>query len=197
MGRRLGGRRCGLARCAAVAGGLVLLGATTAADAGTTYYHYDGLGRLVSICDAAAGKRIRYSYDADGNRTSWTVTTASCSANAAPVAVNDTIMGTFSVGSPLVADVLANDTEPDGDELKISSANCVSSGCTVFITRGSGTVLGQGTQRDSLVVTATTEGPKTITYTITDGHGGSATATLVVDGFSGGGMCGPYSCIPF
>ncbi|GIX17124.1 MAG: hypothetical protein KatS3mg119_1310 [Rhodothalassiaceae bacterium] len=133
---RRAGRRMRPRGVIAAAAGLSL--AAAAADAGTTYYHYDGLGRLVSVCDAASGKRIRYSYDANGNRTSWTVTTASCSANAAPVAVNDTVNGYFLVGTipqggnPAFVTPLDNDTDPDGDEIRITGASCMQLGVHSF-----------------------------------------------------------------
>ena len=182
MGRRADGRSCGLLRLAAAAGGLVLLMAT-AADAGTTYYHYDGLGRLVSVCDAASGKRIRYAYDANGNRTSWTVTTASCSANAAPVAVNDTVPGQFEVELPSAPyDPTGNDSDPDGDSLRITSAICLSTGCSVTVSGGR-----------FLTVNATTGGYKQVQYTINDGHGGTASAVATFN-FSGSIQCGDFLC---
>ena len=179
MGRRADGRSCGLLRLAAAAGGLVLLMAT-AADAGTTYYHYDGLGRLVSVCDAASGKRIRYAYDANGNRTSWTVTTASCSANAAPVAVNDTLSGYFEYYQVITVDPLVNDSDPDGDSIHVVSASCLSN-CSVYI------------DGNTLSIVPISGDPQSISYTISDGHGGSASAYVTITGFAGGG-CSGFLC---
>ncbi len=182
--------------------GIVLAGLTAGpVGAGeTVYYHYDSLGRLVSACYANLGKRFRYAYDAGGNRTSWTVTTASCSPNTPPVAVDDTRMGTFQVGSPVPVDVLANDSDADGDDLTITAANCVSSGCSVMISPApAGTTLGQTGTSPSLTVIATTNGTKIVTYTIADGHGGTATGTVTIDGFQGSGSCNPGGmiCMPF
>ncbi len=194
---RPGGRLRGLVNLGVAACGLLLLVATTA-DAGTTYYHYDGRGRLVSLCDTASGKRIRYQYDNSGNRTSWTVTTAACSANTPPVAVNDAKTGPFSVGMSVPVDVLSNDSDADGDDLRIMSASCISSGCSVFIVYGGSAVIGQPSQGAILVVTATTAGTKTISYTLSDGHGGTATATVTINSFHGSSGCGAFpNCMPF
>jgi YD repeat-containing protein len=53
----------------AVAAGLLL--AATSAQAGTTTYKYDALGRVIEV-DYADGSIITYAYDAAGNRIQTT-----------------------------------------------------------------------------------------------------------------------------
>lgn len=98
--------------------------------------------------------------------------------NDAPVAVNDT--ANISTGSTNnFINVLANDTDVDGDQLRVQSVGQLSGNGTITVA-SSGTGLnytpGQGFT-----------GVDTVTYTITDGHGGTsqATLTLTVNGAGG------------
>ncbi len=93
-------------------------------------------------------------------------TTGRSDGNAAPLAVDDTAR-VDEDGSVLV-DVLANDTDPDGDALAIASASA-----------DLGQVRVEGGQ---LRYTPTPDytGPALITYSVTDGAGGLAQATLAI-----------------
>jgi len=85
-----------------------------------------------------------------------------------PDAVNDSINIT-SVG-PVVLPVLANDTDPNGDSLSITSVSSPSSGTAIQV--GSGilyTPSGDFGSTDSF------------TYTISDGRGGTDTATVTLN----------------
>ena len=86
--------------------------------------------------------------------------------NPAPTASNDTVTTTEDV--PVSIDVLADDSDPDGDPLTIVAANAG---------RGSVSVLGG-------VITylppANFSGTDTVVYTISDGNGGIASATLTI-----------------
>jgi VCBS repeat-containing protein len=96
---------------------------------------------------------------------SVTVTTA---ANVAPVAVADT--ASTNAGSPVDIDVLANDTDANNDALTISDAS---------VTTGSGTALAvNGKLRFAPAANFT--GVATLSYTIDDGHGGTASAAVTV-----------------
>lgn len=77
-------------------------------------YAYDDLGRLERI-DYSSGASIVYSYDAAGNRTSVVVTAG----NTPPVAVPDSY--NQQPGTSVSRNVLANDSDPDGDTLSIAS----------------------------------------------------------------------------
>ena len=88
-------------------------------------------------------------------------------ANAAPVAVNDIalppVLGAFSI------DVLPNDFDPDGDQLTIVSLGLP----------GQGTATHDGTSVQ-FTPEAGAAGVDAFTYTIHDGRGGFATATVTV-----------------
>lgn len=88
--------------------------------------------------------------------------------NANPDALNDTITGnedSLLVISPLT--LLANDTDADGNTLTISSVQGAVNGTVALV--GSNVVF---------TPAANYNGPASFTYTITDGQGGSDTATV-------------------
>ena len=87
--------------------------------------------------------------------------------NHPPVAVSDT--ASVHQGEAVTIPVLANDSDPDGDAFSIT-ANTSSS---------HGTVTRSG---NNVVYTAASNytGPDTFTYTISDGRGGSAKATVSI-----------------
>lgn len=106
--------------------------------------------------------------DPAGNQSTATVTVTVTAANPnVPVANNDT--ATTTSGSPVTVDVLANDTDPDGDTLSIAS----------FGQGNNGTVTQVG---NNLVYTpaAGFTGTDTFTYTVTDPAGNLNTATVTV-----------------
>jgi hypothetical protein len=87
--------------------------------------------------------------------------------NSAPVAVNDT--ATVRRNSSVTIAVLDNDSDNDGDTLSITSAQVVGRG-TVSVQNGT---LVYRPQRNST-------GTERINYTISDGRGGTASASVVV-----------------
>ena len=87
--------------------------------------------------------------------------------NRPPVAVNDT--ASSQPNTAISVQVLINDSDPDGDTLKITA-----------VTQGTN---GKVTNTDTIVTyTPATgfRGTDTFTYTISDGHGHTATATVTV-----------------
>ncbi len=94
---------------------------------------------------------------------SWTVT------NPGPTANNDSV--TTDEDTPVTINVLANDTDPDGDPLRVISATAA---------RGTVTINGDGTLTITYDPNANFNGTDTITYTITDDEGGTSTATVTV-----------------
>ncbi|WP_298303488.1 Ig-like domain-containing protein [uncultured Erythrobacter sp.] len=91
---------------------------------------------------------------------SWTVT------NPAPIAVDDT--AATDEDTPVVIDVLPNDSDPDGDALTVISA---------FASVGQATLVGN---QISYTPPANFSGTATITYRISDGEGGTSEATVTV-----------------
>ena len=109
-----------------------------------------------------------FSYTiSDGNNGSSTgaVNVAITPANRSPVASNDSASTTANTSVTIA--VLSNDTDPDGDVLSISSV--------LDATNGSATIVG-----DSVVFTPTKDysGAASFNYTISDGHGGTSTASV-------------------
>lgn len=110
----------------------------------------------------------------DGSLTDSATVTVTV-ANQDPVAVDDT--GSTPVNTALVGvDVLSNDSDPNvtagvpGQALSVTAASA-DHGAAV-------TVAGDGTL--SVTPAAGYSGPVTVTYTVSDGVGGTATGTLVV-----------------
>lgn len=90
--------------------------------------------------------------------------------NAAPVAVDDAVLAhVVRTSGSTTVDVLANDSDPNGDALTITGV----SGAT----HGTATVVG-----NKVVFTPTQGyvGDATFRYTISDGHGGSASANATI-----------------
>ena len=112
----------------------------------------------------------RFTYtvsDGQGGTDSATVTVAVAAVNDPPVAIDDA--ATTDEDTSIIIDVLPNDRDPDGDPLRIESVSLASNG----------TVENQGT---SLVYTPDHgfHGQDVFDYTIGDGQGATATATVVV-----------------
>ncbi|EKJ95128.1 hemagglutinin/hemolysin-like protein [Bradyrhizobium lupini HPC(L)] len=103
----------------------------------------------------------------DGNGGTAQQTFALTVSNPAPVAVNDTV--TTAEDTAVAINVLANDSDPDGDPLSIVSATAA---------HGTVTILADG--EISYLPAADYNGTDTITYTISDGNGGTTTATVTV-----------------
>ena len=136
-------------------------GMTEITQGGVTYTH-----------DGSDTTSDTFSYTiSDGNdgtsTVSVTVTIAAAPVNAAPVAAADT--GDVANGGSVVIDVLANDTDADGDTLTISSLDQGTNG-TAEITQGGVTYTHDGS--------ATTS--DTFGYTISDGNDGTSTVSVTV-----------------
>jgi outer membrane protein OmpA-like peptidoglycan-associated protein len=113
--------------------------------------------------------------DGKGGTSTATVTAALTAApvpNDPPQARDDTyVLGCSAGQPPKVYDVLANDTDPNGDALTITAITQPSLGGTVAIS-GSGKTV---TFTPTACFTRTT-----FTYTISDGKGGTSTATVTL-----------------
>jgi len=87
--------------------------------------------------------------------------------NQAPIATDDEV--TTDVGTPLAVEVLANDSDPDGDSLEVTGVGVAENGDTSIISN-------QVIYRPD----AEFAGTESFVYTISDGRGGTDTATVTV-----------------
>lgn len=90
--------------------------------------------------------------------------------NQAPIAVDDD--GGVLKGYDTDIDVLANDSDPDGDPLTVIAVEHTGPGIATITINDDNTVHYQSIHGYS--------GPDTFTYTISDGRGGTATATVAI-----------------
>ncbi|WP_428276379.1 Ig-like domain-containing protein [Candidatus Palauibacter sp.] len=114
----------------------------------------------------------RFTYTvADGNGGTATaeVVVAVASVNDAPEAMADT--AATAEDEPVVIDVLANDTDVEGDALTVASVTEPGHGTARIAAGGGGVEYAPG---------ADYHGPDRFTYTVADGNGGTATAEVVV-----------------
>lgn len=89
--------------------------------------------------------------------------------NAAPVATDDLVVA--KPGRTVAVDVLSNDLDADGDPLSLEGSATSSDPSMAVSTRGGRLMLNLPSQ----------EGVHSVTYTVTDGRGGTDTGTLTVD----------------
>lgn len=111
--------------------------------------------------------------DGNGGTDSTTVTVTVTPVNDAPIAVDNS--ASTPEDQPIVIAILTNDSDPEGDPLTVTSATLVDGQGTVVI-NPDGTI--------TFTPTPGFTGSATIIYTISDGQGGTATATvtILVDG---------------
>ena len=99
-----------------------------------------------------------------------TLTLSVSAVNDAPVAQND--LASTPVNAPTTINVLANDSDVDGDALTVTSASVDPAFGTVTV-NPNGTLAFNPANNVS--------GPVTIQYTVSDGQGGTASATVTVN----------------
>lgn len=125
---------------------------------------YTAVGLQASTLYSFQVRARDLSNNMTGTSDAASTTTA---ANLAPVANND-IAGTNEDSSVVIA-VLANDSDPEGDTLTVASVGDAANGATTA--NGSSV---------TYTPNANYSGADSFTYTISDGFGGSATATVDV-----------------
>lgn len=114
--------------------------------------------------------------DGQGGSATGSVTLAvNAAPNTDPVAADDS--ATTVAGAAVTVDVLANDSDANGDSLTITSVAAVTGGTAVIDDQGT-----EDTSDDTIVYTpdAGTTGEQTFTYAISDGAGGTSEATVTV-----------------
>ena len=146
---------------------LTVIGNTDPAN-GTVTVNPDGTFTYTPETGFAGNDQFTYTIS-DGNGGTDTATvTLTVAPNTAPDAANDSFTGDFN--QPIEGDVLANDSDPDGDPLTVIS--------NTDPLNGTVTVNPDGT------FTYTPEtgfaGTDQFTYTISDGNGGTDTATVTL-----------------
>ena len=105
--------------------------------------------------------------------------------NRAPEAFDDRVQA-IAGSAPLVFDVLDNDSDPDGDRLRVTTVGTPTSGAAEVAEEGDGVVFTPPTA-------ATTDGSAqevAFTYAIDDGRGGTAQATVTVEVIAAGERAG-------
>ena len=98
--------------------------------------------------------------------------------NDAPVATNDSF--TTSEDTSVTTTVLSNDSDIDGNTLTITQVNGISivaGGAAISVTNGTVSLNAAGTQL-TFTPSSNYNGPASYTYTVSDGNGGTATATV-------------------
>lgn len=88
--------------------------------------------------------------------------------NAPPVAANDSV--STAANTPITIDVMGNDSDPDGNPLTIIGMGDAPNGTVTL--NPDGTI--------TYTPNAGTSGDTSFSYTISDGHGGTSTATVAV-----------------
>ena len=160
---------------------LTIIGAS--APNGTVIVNPDGTLTYTPNPDYHGTDTVTYTMsDGQGGSATSTVTVTVSPINDAPVAAPDT--ATTPEDTPIVIDVLGNDSDVDGDTLTITAATA---------SHGSVTVNPDGT----LTYTPNPDyhGPDSIAYTISDGQGGThgATASVTVTPVNDGPVAVPDS----
>jgi len=132
-----------------------------------------GGGTTVTYTAPATTGTATFTYtisDGRGGTSSATVTvTVNPAANIAPTAVNDA--ASVLASNAVVIDVRTNDTDPDGDTLTVTAVSAVTGGGTAAVSGGGATVT---------YTAPATGGSKMFTYTVSDGRGGTSSATVTV-----------------
>jgi hypothetical protein len=140
-------------------------------------------GKLLFTPDAEFNGPVSFDYmidDGNGETSTGTVDLNVTAVNDAPVSVNDSFTATAD-GSSVTLDVVANDVDADGDLPRITQIDgrAIAPGGSLEVVGGLVTLNADG----DLVFTAsmTFDGTAQFTYTVDDGHGGTATGTVSGD----------------
>jgi len=161
----------------AINGTAIVTGGSVAVTGGVVTLNADG--RLTFTPTADYNGRPTFTYtisDGQGGTASATVTGTVNPVQDPPVAANDSF--TTNEDTAVTFDVRANDSDVDGDALAVIQINGsnIASGGSVAVTGGSVRLNADGTL--TFTPSANYNGNPSFSYTISDGHGGTATATV-------------------
>ncbi len=126
-------------------------------------YTYDELGRVTTVLQPSGSQKTVYTYDSADNRLE--AATFNPANEHSPVANSDTLGAINGVAATF--DPRGNDSDPDGDSLYIVSVGTPSHGSASFTTTSVTYTPARGYT-----------GSDSFSYTIADGKGGTATATI-------------------
>ena len=109
--------------------------------------------------------------------------------NRAPEAFDDVVQA-IAGSAPLEYDVLDNDSDPDGDTLRVTTVGTPTNGAAEVAAEGAGVVF-----TPPAAVTTTDGSPQEVafTYAIDDGRGGTAQATVTVEVIAAGEALAPVA----
>ncbi len=143
----------------------------TAPTSGTAVINADGRGITYTPANDFSGQ-ARFDYavdDGNGGVASATVTVAISNTNVAPIATDDVV--STEENDAITIAVLANDSDADGDTLTLAIVQAPSNGTALVRNNG------------AILYTPNTDfsGTDTLTYSVTDPDGLSATATLTIN----------------
>ncbi len=148
---------------------LSVTGASVPAAHGTVAVNANGTLLFTPAANFNGTDTFSYTItDGNGGTASATVTVAVTPVNDAPVAVNDATSTPEDTAKSIA--VLANDTDPESDTLSVTAA-------TVAPAHGTATISGTNV---IFTPAANFNGTALISYTISDGNGGSASAQVTV-----------------
>jgi len=137
---------------------------TTGVDAGRVRY--------VPAANFSGEDSFTYTVS-DGAATQTAVVTITVTGvNDPPVAGNDTV--TIGEDGAAVLDVVANDSDADGDAVTVSTVSAPANGTAALIATGA------DAGKISYTPNANFAGTDSFTYVVSDGKGGTATATVTV-----------------
>ena len=139
---------------------------TQSAQGGTVVNNGDGTFTYTPAAGFSGNDSFRYTIsDGNGGEARGTVQIAVNTVNHAPVAAADS--ATTTENSPVtIANLLANDSDPDGDALSISGADAKSA--------EGGTVVNNGDGTFTYTPPAGFSGTDSFSYTVSDGNGAEA-----------------------
>jgi VCBS repeat-containing protein len=142
-------------------------------NASATPNAVEALARAITFAiptgTAPSGPRTATFIVSDGAGGNSAPATKVIDANLLPIAVNDSQQ--VLMNTPRRLPVLANDSDPDGDPLTITAVGTPANGSAQIIENG---------QALRYTPNAGYQGPDSFTYTISDGRGGTATATVTL-----------------
>ncbi|KEA50941.1 hypothetical protein DT73_20550, partial [Mangrovibacter sp. MFB070] len=142
---------------------------TASAGHGTVVINGDGTVTYTPAANYNGSDTITYTLsDGNGGTVTGTVTITVTAVNDAPLA-GTVAPQTTAEDTPVTVNVLAPATDPDGDTLAVSTASA-----------GHGTVVINGDGTVTYTPAANYNGSDVITYTISDGNGGTVTSTVTI-----------------